>query len=208
MNPPHNLHFLLATQNKGKALEIRRALSQFDIAFDTLEQYDSLPEAREIGCTFSENAHLKAIHYHTLTGMPVLAEDSGLVVDGLGGKPGIHSARFASTDKKRISRLLKMMNSFSDDTERTAYFVSAICVIFPSHSIEVIGKVNGLITRIPQGNQGFGYDPVFYYPPLGKTFSQITVEEKNRISHRAIALNKLLRKLECLPNTTTNQTEL
>ena len=198
MNPTHKLRFLLATHNKGKVREIRLALSQFDIQCESLQQYNPLPEAQETGSTFVENARLKAQHYQTLTGISALAEDSGLAVDGLGGEPGIRSARFAPTDDKRIAKLLRMMDSFSNDTDRTARFVSAICLILPSRIIEVVGEVQGRITRTPRGEEGFGYDPVFYYAPLEKTFAQMTTEEKNRVSHRAIALKKLVGKLEGL----------
>ena len=198
MNPTHKLRFLLATHNKGKVREIRLALSQFDIQCESLQQHNPLPEAQETGSTFVENARLKAQHYQTLTGISALAEDSGLAVDGLGGEPGIRSARFAPTDDKRIAKLLRMMDSFSNDTDRTARFVSAICLILPSRIIEVVGEVQGRITRTPRGEEGFGYDPVFYYAPLEKTFAQMTTEEKNRVSHRAIALKKLVGKLEGL----------
>ena len=196
MNPPHRLRFLLATQNKGKVREIRLALSRFEIETESLENYKGLPDAQETGSTFAENARLKAQHYHKLTGIPTLAEDSGLVVDGLGGEPGIHSARFAPTDKKRVAKLLELMDSFSDEAARTARFISALCLILPHRVIEVVGEVQGRITRAPQGDQGFGYDPIFSYPPLEKTFAQMTMEEKNNISHRATALKKLVKELE------------
>ena len=196
MSPTHRLHFLLATQNKGKVREIRLALSPFDIEFESLEQYKHLPEGQETGSTFVENARLKAQHYQGLTGVSSLADDSGLAVDGLGGEPGIRSARFAPTDDKRIAKLLKRMDSLSDDADRTARFISAICLILPDRVIEVVGEVQGRITRSPRGDRGFGYDPVFYYAPLEKTFAQMTPEEKNRVSHRAIALKKLVEELE------------
>ncbi len=198
MNPTHRLRFLLATRNKGKVREIRLALSQFDFELESLEQFNSLPEAQETGSTFAENARLKAQHYQRLTGIPTLAEDSGLAVDGLGGEPGIRSARFAPTDERRIAKLLAMMDSFSDEAARTARFISAICFILPHRILEVVGEVTGRITRAPRGDQGFGYDPVFYYAPLQKTFAQMTMEEKNGVSHRAIALKKLVTELEDL----------
>lgn len=198
MNPTRRLRFLLATHNNGKVREIRLALSRFEIDLESLDQHSSLPEAEETGSTFSENAHLKALYYQRLTGIPALAEDSGLAVDGLGGEPGIRSARFAPTDEKRIAKLLEMMDSFPEEAERSARFVSAICLILPSRVIEVVGEVAGRITRTPRGDHGFGYDPVFYYEPLERTFAQMTVEEKNRVSHRAVALKKLVEELEKL----------
>ena len=196
MNPTPRLRFLLATHNKGKVREIRLALSQFDIEFESFDQYTNFFEAQETGSTFAANARLKALHYQSLTGIPTLAEDSGLAVDRLGGEPGIRSARFAPTDERRIAKLLKMMDSFSDDAARTARFISAICLILPHRVIEVMGEVQGRITRAPRGNQGFGYDPVFYYAPLEKTFAQMRIEEKNAVSHRAFALKKLVKELE------------
>jgi len=185
------LRFLLATQNRGKVREIRSALLPFNIEFEFLLGRDDLPEALESGTTFVENARLKAAHYPQLTGLPTLAEDSGLVVDALDGKPGVHSARFAPTDKERIEKLLRMLDSRPGPASRSARFVSAICLLLPENLIEVTGEVQGELTQEPRGTHGFGYDPIFYYPPLGKTFAQMTVEEKNQISHRARALEEL-----------------
>ncbi len=191
MTPISKLRFLLATQNRGKVREICSALSLFNIEFEFLLGRDDLPEALESGMTFAENARIKAEHYHQLTGLPTLAEDSGLVVDALGGKPGVHSARFAPTDKERIEKLLRMLDSRPGPSSRSARFVSAICLLLPEDLIEVTGEVQGELAQEPRGTHGFGYDPIFYYPPLGKTFAQMTVEEKNQISHRALALEKL-----------------
>ncbi|MCZ6768717.1 MAG: RdgB/HAM1 family non-canonical purine NTP pyrophosphatase [Acidobacteria bacterium] len=191
MTPISKLRILLATQNRGKVREICSALSLFNIEFEFLLGRDDLPEALETGTTFAENARLKAEHYHQLTGLPTLAEDSGLVVDALGGKPGIHSARFAPTDKERIEKLLQMLDSRPGPSSRSARFISAICLLLPGDLIEVTGEVQGDLAQEPRGNHGFGYDPIFYYPPLGKTFAQMTVEEKNQISHRALALEEL-----------------
>ncbi len=191
MTPISKLRFLLATQNRGKVREICSALSLFNIEFEFLLGRDDLPEALESGMTFAENARIKAEHYHQLTGLPTLAEDSGLVVDALGGKPGVHSARFAPTDKERVEKLLRMLDSRPGPTSRSARFVSAICLLLPEEQIEVTGEVQGELAQEPRGTHGFGYDPIFYYPPLGKTFAQMTVEEKNQTSHRARALEKL-----------------
>ncbi len=198
MTPISKLRLLLATQNRGKAREIRSVLSPFNIEFEFLLGRDDLPEALESGTTFAENARLKAEHYYQLTGLPTLADDSGLLVDALGGKPGVHSARFAPTDKERIEKLLQMLDSRPGPSSRSARFVSAICLLLPEDLIEVTGEVQGELTLEPRGTHGFGYDPIFYYPPLGKTFAQMTVEEKNQISHRARALEKLRQRLASL----------
>ncbi|MEE8350101.1 MAG: RdgB/HAM1 family non-canonical purine NTP pyrophosphatase [Acidobacteriota bacterium] len=199
------MYFLLATHNKGKVREIRLALSRFSITIESLDSRGPLPEAQENGSTFTENARLKALHYHHLTGLPTLAEDSGLAVDELGGEPGIHSARYAPTDEKRIAKLLKRMESLSGSTDRTARFVSAICLILPHRVIEVVGEVQGRIIPAPRGDQGFGYDPVFYHAPLDKTFAQMSSEEKNGVSHRAEALKKLVGELEKLGELTADR---
>ncbi|MCZ6484663.1 MAG: RdgB/HAM1 family non-canonical purine NTP pyrophosphatase [Acidobacteria bacterium] len=185
------MRFLLATHNKGKVREIRLALSKFNIEFDSLAGQGHLSQALEVGSTFAENARLKAEHYYQLSGSPTLAEDSGILVEALDGKPGVHSARFAPTDKERVEKLLRMLDSFSSPFSRGARFVSAICLFLPDHLIEVTGEVQGELTREPRGTHGFGYDPIFYYPPLEKTFAQLTTEEKNKVSHRARALEKL-----------------
>ncbi len=198
MTPTSRLRFLLATRNRGKAREIRSAFSPFNIELESLLERDDLPDALESGTTFAENARLKAEHYHQLTGFPTLAEDSGLVVDALDGKPGVHSARFAPTDKERIEKLLRMLGSLPGPISRSAHFVSALCLLLPDQLIEVTGKVSGELTQEPRGTHGFGYDPIFYYPPLGKTFAEIAVEEKNQISHRAQAIEALKQRLTFL----------
>ena len=195
MNPTQRLRFLLATHNKGKLREIGLALSSVNIEFESLSGRDPLSQPVERGLTFAENARLKAEHYYRLTGIPTLAEDSGLLVDALDGRPGVYSARLAPTDSERIKKLLAMLDSLSGHFSRNARFVSAICLLLPDRLIEVEAEVRGEITREPRGSHGFGYDPVFYYPSLQKTFAEMTVEEKNRVSHRARALRKLQQKI-------------
>lgn len=195
MRPLQRLHFLLATKNRGKVREIRSALSGFNIEFESLPRRDDLPQPREDGSTFAENARLKAKHYYQLTGIPTLAEDSGLLVDALDGEPGVCSARFAPTDKERIEKLLKMLGSIPGEVQRSARFVSALCLFQPDGVIEVSAEVHGQIARKRRGRHGFGYDPVFYYPPRRKTFAQMSTQEKNQVSHRARALAKLWSEL-------------
>ncbi len=149
MTPIRKLRFLLATQNKEKAREIRSALSPFNIEFQSLLGRDDLPEALESGSTFAENARLKAEHYHHLTGLPTLAEDSGLVVDALDGKPGVHSARFAPTDRERIEKILRTLDSLPSPFSRNAHFVSAVCLLLPADLIAVTGEVQGELTQDP-----------------------------------------------------------
>lgn len=188
---------LLATSNKGKIREIRAALKDLDLQLKELSEWEPLPEADESGSSFRENAFLKARHYFLLTGLPTLAEDSGLCVDALGGSPGVHSARLATTDPERIEAVLSQLSVLSPSPPgRSARFISSICLLWPEGSIEVDGEVEGEISDRPRGEGGFGYDPIFFFPPLGRTFAQLSAEEKNRVSHRALALGKLRRALE------------
>jgi XTP/dITP diphosphohydrolase len=190
------LRCLLATQNRGKLRELQSVLGDCGLELITLENLDELPDAVEDGLTFAENARKKALHYFHLTQLPTIADDSGLAVEALGGQPGVHSARFAPTDAERIEKLLRLLESVEDGEDREARFVCAICLCFSSdRRIEVEATVHGEITWEPRGSTGFGYDPVFYYPPLGRTFAELTAAEKNRVSHRAKALNELKQEL-------------
>jgi XTP/dITP diphosphohydrolase len=193
------LRCLLATRNRGKLRELRAVLGDFGFQFITLDDLHELPEAIEDGLTFVENARKKALHFFALTGLATIADDSGLVVPSLEGQPGVHSARFAPTDPERINKLLHLLG---DSLVREARFVCAICLCLArDRIIEVEAQVTGEIAVEPRGLQGFGYDPIFYYPPLGRTFAELTPEQKNRVSHRGRALNRLrgeLRKQEGL----------
>lgn len=192
------MRFLLATRNEGKVREFRILLASLPASLISLAQWDDLPDVKETGTTFAENARLKSRTYFRLTGLPTLADDSGLVVDALGGAPGIRSARFGKTDSERIERLLAQLSRAEREKRsgaRKAHFVCALCLSGPDGELEVEGRVDGLITRIPRGGRGFGYDPVFLYPPLGRTFAELTAAEKNRVSHRAAACRKLVQAL-------------
>ncbi len=190
------LQFLLATKNRGKVREVHAVLEALGMDSESLLERTDLPEVEETGTTFSENARLKAIYYNRLTGIPSLADDSGLVVDALDGAPGVFSARFASTDQDRIEKLLELMNTVQESSKRTAHFVCVICLVMGKRIIEVTGRVDGEISLEPRGQSGFGYDPVFYYPPLCKTLAEMNLEEKSSISHRGRALNKLYKVLK------------
>ncbi len=192
------MRVLLATTNQGKIREIEAALRPLTLTMVSLHDFPEIPEAPETGSTFAENAHMKAEYYSVRTGMPALADDSGLTVDALGGAPGVHSARLASSDEKRIARILEMLREQEGhgQVSRSARFICAMCLFFPDRpAVEVEGVVEGRIVE-PAGDHGFGYDPIFYYPPLGKTFAEIPMAEKNRISHRARALARLREVLE------------
>jgi len=180
---------VLATRNKGKLNELRRLLSEFDITIKGLDDFDPIPEIEEDGKTFKDNAYKKAYHTAKLLGVPALADDSGLVVSALDGAPGVMSARYAgeyASDEERYNKLLKEMKGKKD---RSAYFECAIVIALPSgKSKSFTGRCDGVISFEPMGEDGFGYDPVFLYPPLDKTLAQIPLEEKNKMSHRGKAM--------------------
>lgn len=185
------MRFVLASHNAKKLAEMQQILSDFDIV--TLP--DGAPEPEENGTTFAQNAAIKAQAAFDLTGLPAIADDSGLVVDALDGAPGVYSARYAvGTDADRNRKLLDNMQG---KTDRTAHFVCAICCILADgRKIEVEGKCTGQITHTLQGEGGFGYDPLFYVSAHDCTFGQLPQQVKNQISHRACALQALQRALQ------------
>jgi XTP/dITP diphosphohydrolase len=190
---------LLATNNEGKRRELQDLFSDLSLEIISLKQLKELPEAVEDGDSFQENARKKAKHYFALTHLPAVADDSGLAVEALGGEPGIHSARYASTDRDRNQKLLQSLKKLDPSPvgdERRAHFICAVCMILDfDRMIEVEARVEGQITEDATGKGGFGYDPVFYYPPLNKTFAELSPDEKNRVSHRGKAFQKLRQEL-------------
>jgi XTP/dITP diphosphohydrolase len=183
---------ILATHNRGKISEFKGLLSGFPIKIMSLRDMGPVPSIIEDGTTFEENAYKKAHETAKTIGFPALADDSGLMVEALEGQPGVHSARYAgerATDQDNNRKLLKAMEG---KTHRRAVFQCVISIALPSGpALTYEGSCEGEITRYPQGEDGFGYDPIFYYPPLNKTFAQMTPEEKNRISHRGMAMAEL-----------------
>lgn len=184
--------FLIATMNKGKIKEIKKILADLPFEFKTLADISFKEEIKETGKSFRENAVLKAKIIGEKTGLLTLTEDSGLEVDVLGGKPGVLSARYSKgSDMDRIHRLLKELKEVPKD-ERTARFRSVVAIYDPIgkkiYTFE--GVSEGRITDKPIGNNGFGYDPIFYNFDLKKTNAQVSLEEKNRVSHRGRALFK------------------
>lgn len=190
--------FVIATHNPGKLKELQRILEPLHIDAVTAE----LDEVEETGTTFAENAFLKADAACRQTGMPAVADDSGLMVDALNGEPGVYSARYAgegATDNDRIEKLLTNLKNVPTE-KRTAKFVSAICCVFPNgEKIEVQGECPGFIAFEPHGNGGFGYDPIFLVN--GKSFAELNASEKDAVSHRGRALRALA---ECLKNRKEN----
>jgi XTP/dITP diphosphohydrolase len=184
---------VLATNNKHKIKEIKGILSGLALKIVTLDRYPGAPEVEETGKTLEENAVLKAEAIFRFTGLPSLADDSGLEVDALQGAPGVLSSRFAGEgcsfqDNNR--KLLRMMSGVPWE-RRGAKFVCVVALMKDSsRPVTVKGEVKGFITLEERGENGFGYDPVFYLPQLDKTFAQLSFREKNRISHRAEAFGR------------------
>lgn len=190
--------FVIASNNKGKAAELDRILNPLGIKAVTAEQAGiSLDDVEETGTSFAENARIKAMAAFKKTGMPSIADDSGLVVDALGGEPGVYSARYAgegATDEDRINKLLANMKDIPKE-QRAARFVSSVCCIIDEDTaVTAEGTCDGVISDKPVGDGGFGYDPVFMTSE-GKSFAQLSNEEKDKISHRGKALRELFRKL-------------
>ncbi len=185
--------FIIATHNVKKLAELERILAPLGIPVQTAAQAGySLPEVDETGTTFAENARLKAESAMRATGRPAVADDSGLVVDALGGAPGVYSARYAGPDAGDRDRYEKLLRELADvpDDRRTARFVSAVCCVFPDGtSIDVTGACEGRIARAPRGDGGFGYDPVFLVGD--RSYAELTAAEKDEISHRGRALRAL-----------------
>jgi XTP/dITP diphosphohydrolase len=195
----------LASSNPGKLGEYRAlaaaAAPSLRIELEVLPGFDELPAFEESAPTFAENAAGKALHCSRLREGMVFADDSGLVVPALGGAPGVHSARYAgpkATNSQRIERLLGEMGSKTDN-ERAAYFVCAIALAENGRAMAVVtDRVDGEILESPRGAGGFGYDPVFYFPALKKTFAELSAEEKNQFSHRGKAFRRLLTALSSM----------
>ena len=185
--------FIIATHNVKKLAELERILTPLGISVQTASQAGfTLPEVDETGTTFAENARLKAESAMRATGRPAVADDSGLVVDALGGAPGVSSARYAGPDAGDRDRYEKLLRELADvpDDRRTARFVSAVCCVFPDGtSIDVTGACEGRIARAPRGDGGFGYDPVFLVGD--RSYAELTAAEKDEISHRGRALRAL-----------------
>lgn len=193
------MDFLIATHNMGKRDELQRILLPLGINVLVAEEAGiSLTEAEETGATFEENAMIKALSALNDSNMPCIADDSGLEVDALGGRPGIYTARYGGEELSYPDKIKKLVEEMKDipDEKRTARFVSAIACVFPDgRSLTVRGECEGKIGFVPYGNGGFGFDPIFYYN--GKSFAELSAQDKDAVSHRGNSLRKLC---EALPN--------
>lgn len=188
---------VLATRNQGKVREFQELLKGFPIELRSLNDFGPIPEVEEDGATFDENAYKKAHFTAKVLGVPAIADDSGLVVEALAGSPGVLSARYAgpkATDQENILKLLKEMTGVDN---RKAAFECVISIAVPSGpALTYEGRCEGVITHEPHGSEGFGYDPVFLYPPSGKTFAELPLEEKNKVSHRGRAMAAVAEEFE------------
>jgi XTP/dITP diphosphohydrolase len=184
-------YLIIASRNTGKTAEIRELLSGFPITIKNLDDFGPIPEVEEDGQTFDENAYKKASFTARVLGHPALADDSGLVVDALNGAPGVLSARYAGPDATNEDRFQKLLQEMEGVTNRKAAFECVISIAVPTGpALTYEGRCEGTIAKSPEGVNGFGYDPIFFYPPLKKTFAELTREEKGRVSHRGKALKE------------------
>jgi XTP/dITP diphosphohydrolase len=196
------VQLLVATTNTGKLREIRSLLAGVPIELVTLRDLEPIEEPEETGLTFEDNARLKALYYSAHAGMTTVAEDSGLVIDGLDGEPGVHSARFLHADATYPERFAAIFGRLAGPPEknRAARFVCALAVADAGHIIyEARGTVEGEIAREARGSAGFGYDPIFFYPPYRSTLAEVTEDAKLTVAHRGQAFRSLASWLASLP---------
>ena len=180
---------VLASHNKKKMVEMRAILSRMGVEVISQAEVGLDLEPEETGTTFEENARIKAKAVMEASGLPAIADDSGLMVDALGGEPGVYSARYGGEGLDDTGRWQLLLKNMAGQTNRACKFVSVICCAFPDGTeLMARGECPGELAQGPSGDGGFGYDPIFYLPQLGKTMAQLTPEEKNQISHRAQAL--------------------
>jgi XTP/dITP diphosphohydrolase len=188
---------VLATKNQGKKKEMIKLLEGYPVKIMTLEDFGPIPEIIEDGETFDDNAYKKASLTARYLGFPALADDSGLVVQALDGKPGVHSARYAGENASDEDNVKKLLNEMDKIEDRKAYFECVISIAVPTGpALTYEAKCEGTIVREPKGNRGFGYDPVFFYPELNKTFAELTMDEKSEVSHRGKALNEIKKEID------------
>ena len=186
-----DIPIVLATRNEGKVSEIRTLLEGAPVLVKSLNDFGPIPPVAEDGETFEDNAVKKAQFTARVLGFPALADDSGLVVKALDGQPGVHSARFAGEDASDEDNNLKLLETMDGVEDREAFFMCILALAVPSGPTLIYeATCHGIVTEALIGDQGFGYDPLFYYPPLEKTFAQMSTEEKNAVSHRGKALTE------------------
>ena len=191
MNTPAT-PLVLATHNAGKTREIRTILKDYPVVIRDLDDFGPIPPVEEDGNTFEDNAFKKAAFTAQVLGFPTLADDSGLLVHALDGAPGVYSARYAASNASDADNNQKLLREMKGIEDRSAVFECVLALAVPTGPALIYeGRCEGLILTEPKGSRGFGYDPLFYYPPLDKTFAELSEEEKNRVSHRGRALQEL-----------------
>ena len=191
------MEFVIASRNAHKKKELEAILSASlgDVKLFSLDEVEIFEDIEEDGTTFAENALIKA-RAAAASGKPGIGDDSGLCVTALGGAPGVYSARYAGEHGDDAANNRKLQEELADKHDRSAYFISAVACVFPDgREIVVEGRTEGVIIAEARGTGGFGYDPYFFYEPFGKTFSELTADEKNSISHRGKAVRALAAKL-------------
>ncbi len=188
------MQLVLATNNQDKIKEMKNLLDDLPITIMTRDDFLEFPDIEETGTTLEENSLLKAKAIYDFTGLPTLADDTGLEVDALGGAPGVYSSRYAGEDVTYTDNNKKLIAELKDIPieKRTARFRCVMTICWDEQQVETVdGIAEGLIAESLNGSEGFGYDPIFFYPPSQKLFSEMTIEEKNIISHRGLALQKV-----------------
>ncbi|WP_022667534.1 XTP/dITP diphosphatase [Desulfospira joergensenii] len=188
---------VLATTNKGKKREITELLKGFPVEIRTLDDFGPIPEVIEDGETFDENAYKKASFTARILGYPVMADDSGLCVEALDNAPGVYSARYAGEEATDAQNVEKLLDALKNEENRKAHFQCVISIAVPTGAaLTYEGRCEGILTREAQGENGFGYDPLFFFPEFNKTFAQLSLEEKGKVSHRGKALQEMAREMD------------
>ena len=188
---------VLATRNKGKTREIQKLLEGFPVEIKNLDDFGPIPEVIEDGETFDDNAYKKAAFAAKILGYPAMADDSGLIVEALDGLPGVRSARYSGENATDQENCDKLMTAMADVKNRKAAFECVISIAIPTGpALTYEGECQGEIALAPSGDNGFGYDPLFYYPEFKKTFAEISMEEKSRVSHRGKAFAEVAQEFD------------
>lgn len=188
---------VLATRNMGKTEEIRALLAGHPVVLKNLDDFGPIPEVVEDGETFDDNAYKKASFTARVLGLPAIADDSGLVVAALNGEPGVYSARYAGEDADDAANNAKLLKAMAGVSDRRAAFQCVISIAVPTGAaLTYEGRCDGVIAQAPSGAGGFGYDPLFFCPDKGKTFAELTLEEKGEISHRGKALKEVTEEFD------------
>jgi len=192
------MKIVLASRNQDKYREIKDILKHTKVELVSAEEFN-VPEIIEDGATYFENAKKKAFYTSTHTQLPAISDDTGLEVFALGKTPGVYSSRYAGKNASYSDNVKKLLREMQGKTDRRARFVCVCVLCFPDGTFyQTRGEIRGIITKEPIGRGGFGYDPVFYIPELKKTFAELSLEEKNKISHRAKAFKKMAQLIEKL----------